>query len=88
MPYLAVTSDNGGMTLTADEKQALALGKAVPITIEGSRCVLLRADVYEQAQRTRGDTNPAEIYPAVLNAWDADGSPEDAEAYADLGRQP
>lgn len=76
------------MTLTADEKQALARGKAVPVTIEGSLCVLLRADVYEQEQRTRGDTNPAEMYPAVLTAWDAEASPEDAEAYADLGRQP
>ena len=74
------------MTFTAEQKQALAQGEAVPVIVDGARYVLLRADVYENARRVLDD--PSEHYPATLAAWDADGSPDDADAYADLSRKP
>ncbi len=76
------------MTLTVEQKLALARGKAVPVTVDGGRYVLLQADVFERAQSVLGTTDLEPTYPAVLQAWDAEGDRRDAEAYSDLGRVP
>ena len=36
------------MNLTAEQQQAVRAGRAVPVTVGGVQCVLLRKDVYER----------------------------------------
>ena len=38
------------MELSTEQIRALENGEAVPITIEHTRCVLLRTDIYERVQ--------------------------------------
>ena len=71
------------MTLTQDQKVAIDQGKAVPVVIDGTRCVVVLQDVYERFKRVIDDEmDPEDAYPAVLEAWDSVGSPQDAEDYA------
>ena len=70
------------MTLTQEQKEAVTQGHAVPVTIDGAPCVVVLEEVYERVKRVfDGDTAPEDAYPGVLAAWDAVGSPEDAEDY-------
>lgn len=71
------------MTLTAEQKAAIDDGKAIPVVIDGARCIVVLQDVYERYKRVLGDEmDPEEAYPAVLEAWDSAGSPRDAEDYS------
>lgn len=70
------------MTLTHEQKLAIDQGKAVPIVIDGAQCVVVLQDVFERCKRVIDDEmDPEEAYPAVLEAWDSVGSPQDAEDY-------
>jgi hypothetical protein len=71
-----------GMTLTQQQKVAVEQGQAVPVVIDGAQCVIVLEEVYERVKRLIDDESVAEeAYPAVLAAWDAVGSPQDAEDY-------
>ena len=71
------------MTLTTEQAAAVRQSEAVRVVIDGTRCVLLLEDVYERVKRVLDEElDPEEAYPAVLEAWDSVGSPEDAEDYA------
>ena len=64
------------MTLTTDQWQAIVAGQAVELTIQGTRCVVIRQDLYESAA-SNGNPSPRETYPAVLKVLDqSDVSPE------------
>lgn len=74
------------MTLT--KEQIAALRHEEPVTLfadeVGAACVLVWADVFagvQSALTAATDAVPREAYPAVLNAWDSVGSPDDAELY-------
>ncbi|MBW3541913.1 MAG: hypothetical protein KY476_16715 [Planctomycetes bacterium] len=68
------------MNLTKEQELAVTQGEAVPVVVGEARCVLLRQDVYERVKRVLDDElQPEEAYNAVLEAWDAVGSPQDAE---------
>jgi hypothetical protein len=70
------------MTLTQEQKQAIDQGQAVSLVIEGARCVVVLQEVYEHRQRLLdNEMNPEVAYPAVLDAWDSVGSPQDALDY-------
>lgn len=70
------------MTLTQQQKAAISHGEAVPIVIDGATCVVVLQEVYERCKRVIDDEmDPDEAYPAVLEAWDSVGSPQDAEDY-------
>ena len=70
------------MTLTREQKSAVEQGEAVPLEIDGTRCVLLLEDVYQHVKRVIDDEmDPEAAYPAVLEAWDSMGSPQDADDY-------
>ena len=38
------------MTLTTKQKRHLETGQAVPLTVDGTECVLVRRDVYERSK--------------------------------------
>ena len=64
------------MTLSTDQWQAIVAGQAVELVIQGTRCVVIRQDLYEPAASNVG-SSPRETYPAVLKVLDqADNSPE------------
>ena len=70
------------MTLTSAQADAVRQGEVVPVVIDGVRCVLLLEDVYERVKRViHTELDPQEAYPAILEAWDAVGSAQDAEDY-------
>ncbi len=70
------------MVLTQEQRNAVGQGEAVPVEVDGYRCVLVLEDVYEQAKRVIDtELDPQEAYPAILEAWDSVGSPLDAEDY-------
>lgn len=74
------------MTLTKEQIAALREGEVVTVFAAevGADCVLVRADVFagvQNALTAASDAVPREAYPAVLNAWDSVGSPDDAELY-------
>ncbi|MDZ4686979.1 MAG: hypothetical protein SH850_18035 [Planctomycetaceae bacterium] len=77
------------MNLTAAQIEAIKDGEPVRVTSPeiGTACVVLRADVFDRVQRVvdYGDMPPEEAYPALLEAWDADGSPQDAENFRRAG---
>ena len=72
------------MNLTSEQLQALDHGEAVPVVVEGRRCVMVIEEVYGRIKRVVEDADPRETYPAVLKAWDAVGSPDDAILYQDI----
>lgn len=72
------------MNLTNDQKQALEKGNAVPVTVDETRYVIVREDVFEKLKSLPvayddGDFPISEIYPAILAAWDKDD--ENPEQY-------
>ena len=70
------------MTLTQQQKQAVEQGQAVPVVIDGAQCVVVLEEVYQRFHRVLDEeTDPQRSYAAVLSAWDAVGSPDDAEDY-------
>jgi hypothetical protein len=68
------------MNLSHEQMQALDSGQAVPVTIDGKRCVVVREEVYDRVKRVidYGEMDPEEAYPAILEAWDSVGCPDDA----------
>jgi hypothetical protein len=73
------------MTFTKEQREAVESVGTVEITIDGIPCVVLRADIYERVKGIvdydDSEMDPDEFLPAVLEAWDASGSPQDAEDY-------
>lgn len=76
------------MNLTVDQVASIKHGRAVPLAVEGTRCVVVREDVFERISKLidYGDMDPREAYPSTLAAWDEAGSAEDGTAYQDYGR--
>ena len=65
------------MTLTKEQQQALQKGESIRIEVDGTRCVLIREDLYDEA-------SPRASYAAVLKALDKDDeSPEQYLEYLD-----
>jgi hypothetical protein len=62
------------MELSAEQIRAVENGEAVPITVEDTACVLLRADIYE---RVKAMLEIAEAYPLIdetfREGWEAPG---------------
>ena len=73
------------MTFTKEQREAVETSGTVPMTIDGIPCVVVRADVYDRVKRIveydDSEMHPDQAYPVMLEAWDADGSPQDAEDY-------
>lgn len=65
------------MNLTQEQVDALKEGSAVTLLPPevGQECVLVLADTYLRLKR---DFDPEDVYPAILEAWDSTGSPDDA----------
>lgn len=61
------------MQLTKDQKQSLDEGRAVPLNVDGSECVLLRKDVYERVRRVLQAATrlPAEFMDEQMSEYDA-----------------
>jgi hypothetical protein len=72
------------MNLSPQQIEALDHGEAVPVVIEGRKCVMVMQEVYDRVKRVIDDTDPRDTYPAVIKAWDAYGSPDDATLYQDI----
>ena len=75
------------MIFTKGQRKAVETSGTVPMTIDGIECVVLRADLYDRVKRiieyNDDEMKPEEAYPAILEAWDSEGSPQDAEDYSE-----
>jgi hypothetical protein len=78
------------MDLTSEQVRAFEHGDAIPITVNGRSCVVLRQDVYDRAKRITdfddSDMSSEQAYLAVLAAWDEDEDPG-LDAYQDYKRR-
>jgi len=64
------------MTFSAEQWHAIEVGQPVALTIMGTRCVVIRQDVYERSASVI-EPSPRQSYAAVLRALDeCDESPE------------
>lgn len=72
------------MNLTEQEQQAIEHGKAVPVLVGRTECVVIRRDVFDRVRSVIDEDDPRQMYPAVLRAWDSVGSPDDAMLYQDV----
>jgi hypothetical protein len=74
------------MNISAEQKQAVESGQAVPLVVDGTACVLIRQDVFDRVKRiVYDDFDPEETYEAVLKAWDEEEDPG-LDAYQDYKR--
>lgn len=70
------------MELNNEQKQALEQGEAVPVTVDETRCVVVREDVYERIRSLPvdyddGDYDVSETYPAIIEVLNQeDENPE------------
>ena len=71
------------MILTNEQRNAVGMGEAVTIEIDGVPCVLIRKDVYEKARKLIdfSEMPPEEAYAAIEEAW---GDDPGLDAYQDL----
>lgn len=73
------------MTLSQEQFTALKQNGSIPLTIDGVPCFILRADVFRRVQPfieyDDAEIAPESTYPAVLDAWNADGDERDTEDY-------
>jgi hypothetical protein len=71
------------MNLTEQQVQSVESGAPVPVVIAGTRCILIREDIFERVKNVieydASEMDPEEAYPAILEAWDSVGSPDDAK---------
>ena len=44
------------MNLTAEQKQAIEKGEAVPVTVDHTDCILIRKDVYDSVRSLLDDS--------------------------------
>jgi len=70
------------MTLTNEQRNAVEMGEAVTIDVDGKPCVVLLKDVYEQSRKTidYSEMPPQEAYAAINEAW---GDDPGLDAYQD-----
>jgi len=75
------------MELSTEQIRALENGEAVPVTIKHTRCVILRADVYERVQGLLDieDAHPL-IDETFREGWEAPGM-ADYDQYDELKQQ-
>ena len=77
-------SVGGTMELSAAQIRAIENGEAVPITVEHTKCVLLREDLYE---RVKTVLDIEDAYPLLdetfREGWDAPGM-ADYDRYDEL----
>ena len=73
------------MELTKEQIESAQKGKVVRVQTDQGEIVIVKAEIYDQlAGLVYDELDPREAYPAVLKAWDAEGSPDDETAYQDL----
>ena len=66
------------MNLSQEQQQSILHGNVVPVLIQNTDCLIIRRDIYD---RFMSQLAPEDTYAAVLEAWDAAGSPDDGEVY-------
>jgi hypothetical protein len=72
------------MELTAEQEQAIQRGQAVPVTVGGAACVVLRKDIYERGEAldyspwTAEEMNLLAAETADLLAGDGFDEPDDS----------
>lgn len=75
------------MELSREQIRAITDGEAVPVMVEHTPCVLLRADIYE---RVKAMLEITDAYPLVdetfREGWEAPGM-ADYDRYDELKRQ-
>jgi hypothetical protein len=71
------------MIITNEQIDSARKGQVVRVSTDSGELVILNADLYDRIAGLLSD-DPREAYQSVLNAWDAEGSPEDATTYQDL----
>jgi hypothetical protein len=56
------------MQLTAPQKEAVVRGEAVPVVIESTECVIVRADVFQRVKSVLDDGLDAEQIGLLVDA--------------------
>jgi hypothetical protein len=73
--------------LSTDQIRALENGAAVPVTINHTRCVILRTDIYERVQALLDIEDAYSLIDETFRAgWEAPGM-ADYDRYDELKRQ-
>jgi hypothetical protein len=73
------------MELTKEQIESAQKGEVVRVQTDSGEIVVVKAEVYDKlVGLVYDELDPRDTYPAVLKAWDAEGSPDDATAYQDL----
>jgi len=78
--------EDHGTNISEHDLEAARRGETIKVTVNGTDLVIVRADIYDRTKQAFNydEIAPADAYPAILEAWDSVGSPEDAELYKDL----
>jgi len=71
------------MIITNQQIDSARSGQVVRVSTDAGELVILNADVYDRIASLLSN-DPREAYPSVLNAWDAEVSPDDATTYQDF----
>ena len=71
------------MNITNEQIESARQGEVVRVSTNSGELVILNAEKYDRIAGLLSD-DPREAYQSVLNAWDAEGSPDDAVTYQDL----
>ena len=70
------------MELTKEQIESAQKGEVVRVHSDSGEIVIVKAELYDKlAGLMYDDLDPRDTYPAVLKAWDAEGSPDDETAY-------
>lgn len=75
------------MTFTKEQRDLIEKQGTIPLLIDGIECVVMRADLFDRVKRIVAyddrELQPEETYAAALEAWDADGSPQDVIGFSE-----
>jgi len=71
------------MIITNEQLDLARNGQVVRVSTDSGELVILNAATYDKIARLVTD-DPRDAYQSVLNAWDAEGSLDDATIYQDL----
>lgn len=73
------------LTLSAEHQKALQQGESVPVIEKATqtRCVVVRADVFDRITKLLPDSDPREAYPALDEVMKEDWSDPKMAEYDD-----
>ncbi len=69
------------MHLTKEQREAVENGEAVPLTIDGTECVVIKKDVYESVRELIDDAHPRTMKKHLSKIMQEDWSDPNMDVY-------